>query len=186
MNLFELNEKIFYVINQKMANPFLDFFVLFVLIPMCSLFVLVPVYFFYKGKKFLAIYTLFCGFFLYWLGHSIFKPIFHIPRPAVLFENVRKVGPWHESSFSFPSTTTMLVFGFALPIYFHQKRIGKFLLFLAFLVSISVIYCGFHTPLDVLAGILFSFLIVLLFEKIFTIPENYSVLNSKKNENFRN
>ena len=165
MNLLELNSKIFFFLNQKIANFILDSFVLFVLIPLCLLFVLVPVYFFFRGKKFLAIYALFCGFFLYWFGHSILKPIFKIPRPMVLFSNVRVVGPWHTSPYSFPSTTTMLVFGFALPIFFNQRRIGKFLLILAFLVAFSLIYCGFHTPLDVLAGILLSFLFVFIFDK---------------------
>jgi undecaprenyl-diphosphatase len=166
MNLFEPNEKIFFFLNQKIANPFLDNFVLFVLIPLFSFLVLVPVYFLFKGKKILAIYSLFCGFFLYWLGHAILKPIFHIPRPFVLFEGVRVIGPWHESPYSFPSTTTMLAFGLALPIFLRERKIGIFLLILAFLVGFSVIYCGFHTPFDVLAGILFSLIFVLLFEKI--------------------
>jgi undecaprenyl-diphosphatase len=166
MNLFELNEKIFFFLNQKIANPFLDNFVLFVLIPLFSLLVLVPVYFLFRGKKFLAIYSLFCSFFLYWLGHAILKPIFHIPRPFVLFENVRIIGPWHESLYSFPSTTTMLAFGLALPIFLRERKIGIFLLILAFLVGFSVIYCGFHTPFDVLASILFSLIFIFFFEKI--------------------
>jgi undecaprenyl-diphosphatase len=166
MSLFELNEKIFFFLNQKIANPFLDNFVLFVLIPLFSLLVLIPIYFLFKGKKFLAIYALFCGFFLYWFGHSILKPIFHIPRPFVLFEGVRTIGPWHESPYSFPSTTTMLAFGLALPIFLREKKIGIFLLALAFLVGFSVIYCGFHTPLDVLAGISFSAIFIFFFEKI--------------------
>jgi len=166
MNLFWLNEKIFLFINQKIANPLLDFFVLFILIPLSSFLFLVPIYFLFKGKKFLAIYTLFCGFFLYWLGHAILKPLFDIPRPFVLFENVRTIGPWHESPYSFPSTTTMLAFGLALPIFLHQRKIGKFLLVLAFLVGFSVIYSGFHTPLDVLGGIFFSLIFVFSFEKM--------------------
>jgi undecaprenyl-diphosphatase len=166
MSLFELNEKIFFFLNQKIANSILDNFVLFVLIPLFSLLVLVPVYLLFKGKKFLAIYSLFCGFFLYWFGHAILKPIFHIPRPLVLFENVRTIGPWHESPYSFPSTTTMLAFGLALPIFLKERKIGIFLLILAFLVGFSVIYCGFHTPLDVLAGILFSLIFIFFFEKI--------------------
>lgn len=166
MSLFELNEKIFFFFNQKIANSVLDFLVLFVLIPFFSLLILTPIYFLFKGKKFLAIYALFCGFFLYWFGHAILKPIFHIPRPFVLFENVRTIGPWHESPYSFPSTTTMLAFGLALPIFLRERKIGIFLLVLACLVGFSVIYCGFHTPLDVLGGILFSLIFVLFFEKI--------------------
>jgi undecaprenyl-diphosphatase len=166
MNFFELNKEIFLFFNQKIAHPFLDFLVLFVLLPLFSLLILVPIYFLFKGKKILAIYALFCGFFLYWFGHAILKPIFHIPRPFVLFEGVRTIGPWHESPYSFPSTTTMLAFGLALPIFLRERKIGAFLLILAFLVGFSVIYSGFHTPLDVLGGILFSLIFVFIFEKI--------------------
>jgi undecaprenyl-diphosphatase len=166
MDFFELNKEIFLFFNQKIAHPFLDFLVLFVLLPFFSLLILVPIYFLFKGKKFWAIYALFCGFFLYWFGHAILKPIFHIPRPFVLFEGVRTIGPWHESPYSFPSTTTMLAFGLALPIFLRERKTGAFLLILAFLVGFSVIYSGFHTPLDVLGGILFSLIFVFLFEKI--------------------
>jgi undecaprenyl-diphosphatase len=174
MNLFEINKEIFFIINQRIANPVLDFVVLYIFIPLFSLLVLVPAYFLLKNKKFLALFALFSGFFLYWLGHSILKPIFNVPRPFVLFEGTRTLGPWHESPYSFPSTTTMLAFGLALPIFLHQKKIGIFLLILAFLVGFSVIYCGFHTPLDVLAGILFSFLFVFILEKILRNNKNFN------------
>jgi len=167
MNIFELNEKIFFFLNQQIANPIFDFLILFVFIPLFSLLVLVPIYLLLTGKKFLAIYALFCGFFLYWFGHSILKPLFHVPRPFVLFEKVRIVGFWHESPYSFPSTTTMLAFGLALPVFLKERKIGTLLLILALLVGFSVIYCGFHTPLDVVGGIFFSFVFVLFFDKIF-------------------
>jgi undecaprenyl-diphosphatase len=169
MDFFLLNEKISIFLNQKIANPILDFLVLWIFTPLFSLLVAIPFLFLFskhKDKKILGLFALFSGFFLYWFGHSILKPIFHIPRPVVLFEKVRTLGPWHESFYSFPSTTTMLAFGLALPVFLHQKKIGSFLLILAFLVGFSVIYCGFHTAFDVLAGILFSFLFVFFVDKI--------------------
>lgn len=162
-----LNERIFLFFNQKLANPFLDFLILFVLIPLASLLVFVPFYFIFSKKdKILGLYSLFSGFFLYWLGHSILKPLFHLPRPFKILDGIRVVGPWHPSPYSFPSTTTMLVFGLALPIFFRKKKIGQWLLLLAFLIALSVIYTGFHTPIDVLAGFFFSLLFVLFLEKI--------------------
>jgi len=167
MTIFQLNEKIFIFLNQKIANSVLDFIVLWILLPLFSLLVIIPFSFlFSKKKKYLGLYSLFSGFFLYWLGHSILKPFFALERPFVLIEGVRTIGPWHPSPFSFPSTTTMLVFGLALPLFFHTKKIGTFLLILAFLVGFSVIYTGFHTPLDVLAGIFFVLIFVFFFEKI--------------------
>ena len=169
MDLFEINKEIFFIINQKITNYFLDFAILYILIPLFSLLVLVPFYFLFKDKKFLGLFSLFCGFFLYWFGHSILKPIFNIPRPSVLFESVRILGGWQESPYSFPSSTTMLAFGLALPIFLHQRKAGTFLLVLAFLVGFCVIYAGFHTPLDVLAGILISYLFIFVLEKILKI-----------------
>jgi undecaprenyl-diphosphatase len=169
MDLFLLNEKIFVFLNQKISNPVLDFLVLWIFIPLFSFLVIVPFLFLFskdKDKKILGLLVLFSGFFLYWFGHSILKPFFHVPRPFVLFENVKTIGPWHESPYSFPSTTTMLAFGLALPFFLREKKIGVFLLVLAFLVGFSVIYCGFHTLFDVLAGILFSLIFAILFEKI--------------------
>ncbi len=165
-----LNEKIFIFLNQKIANPILDTVVLFVFIPLFSLLVLVPLWLlFFKKEKFLGLYSLFSGFFLYWFGHSILKPLFHVPRPFTLIEGVRIIGPWHPSPYSFPSTTTMLAFGLALPIFLRNKKIGKWLLVLAFLVGFSVIYTGFHTPLDVFGGIFFSFVFIFLFDKLLLI-----------------
>jgi len=169
MNIFELNEKIFVFLNQKIANPVFDFLVLWILIPLFSLLVLIPLFSLFskdKNKKFLGLFSLFCGFFLYWFGHAILKPLFHIQRPFVLIEGARTIGPWHPSPYSFPSTTTMFAFGLALPFFFREKKFGKFLLILAFLVGFSVIYSGFHTLLDVLAGAFISFLFVFLIDKI--------------------
>lgn len=162
-----LNEKIFIFLNQKIANPILDKIVLFFLFPLFSFLILVPLWLLiFKKKRFLALYSLFSGFFLYWLGHAILKPLFNIPRPFNLLEGVRIIGPWHPNPYSFPSTTTMLAFGLALPIFLRNKKIGTFLLILAFLVGFSVIYTGFHTALDVLGGIFFSLIFVFFFEKI--------------------
>jgi undecaprenyl-diphosphatase len=169
MEFFLLNEKIFIFFNKQIANPILDFLIFWVLIPLFSLLVIIPFLLLFskdKNKKMLGLFALFSGFFLFWFGDSILKPIFNVPRPFVLFEGVRIVGPWHESPLSFPSTTTMLAFGLALPIFLHQRKIGIFLLILAFLVGFSVVYCGFHTPFDVLAGILFSLIFIFFFEKI--------------------
>lgn len=162
-----LNEEIFILINQKIANPILDKIVLFVFIPLFSLLFLIPVWLlFFKKEKFLSFYSLFSGFFLYWLGHSILKPFFDIPRPFNLIEGTRVIGPWHPSPYSFPSTTTMLAFGLALPIFLKNKKLGTPILILAFLVGFTVIYTGFHTPLDVLGGIIFSLIFILFFELI--------------------
>lgn len=91
---------------------------------------------------------------------AMFKVIVGRPRP---FETLpaRVVGLLHTSTFSFPSTTTMLVFGFTLPILFYRPRLGISLFILASFVGFSVVYAGFHYPTDVIAGAFFSAVIAL-------------------------
>ncbi len=82
---------------------------------------------------------------------SVLKPVFGRPRPFEVL-NARVVGIWHTSTFSFPSTTTMFVFGFALPILYEKPKLGVILILEALFVGFSVIYTGFHYPADVIAG----------------------------------
>jgi len=159
------DEKIFLFINQKISNPILDFLVLKIFIPLFSLLVILPfLMIFFKDRR-LGIFSLFSGPFCY-LGGNLIKLIFRFPRPSDILL-ARTLGPWHISPFSFPSTTTMLAFGFAIPILLKKPKIGIFLLFLAILVGFSVIYTGYHFPRDVFAGILFSTLMSFLIEKIY-------------------
>lgn len=159
MDIYELNKQAFVFINQHMQNPVLDFLVLWILIPLFSLLPLTPIFFvFFKEHRNLGLFSVISALFIYLLGHFLLKPLFNIPRPSTFIEGTRILGPFHESPYSFPSTTTMLAFSFAFPIFFEKKRVGSILLILAILVGFSVIYSGFHTPLDVIAGILFSFL----------------------------
>lgn len=160
------NEKVFLFINKELANPVLDFIVLYVFNPLFLLLAIVPfLMVFSKKDRLLGIFALISGFLCYFIGH-LMKALFAIPRPYE-FLPARLFGPWHTSSFSFPSTTTMLAFGLALPILLKKPRWGRFLLVLAFLVAFSVIYTGFHTLYDVLAGILISSFFVFFFNKFY-------------------
>jgi len=70
-------------------------------------------------------------------------------------EGINLVGSWPVESPSFPSTTTMLAFGLALPIFMLKPKIGLPFLLLAFLIGFFVIYSGFHFPLDAIGGAVF-------------------------------
>lgn len=163
-----LNEKIFILINQKLASPILDFLIFFILIPLASFLVILPFsYLFSQKNRKLGIFSLFSGVFCYFFG-TVLKNFFKFPRPYEIphLQAILK-GPWHAGLYSFPSTTTMLVFGLALPFFFSKSKYSIPLLTLAFLIGFSVIYTGFHFPFDVIAGILLSFLLVYFFLKIF-------------------
>jgi undecaprenyl-diphosphatase len=137
-----------------------------IFIPFFSFLVILPaVLIFYKKERNLGFFSLFSGPFSYFFGNLI-KLLFKFPRPGDLL-SARIVGPFHVSPYSFPSTTTMLAFGFAIPILLKKPKLGSFLLFLSFLVGFSVIYTGFHFPKDVIAGIFFTTLIVFFLNKIY-------------------
>jgi len=135
---------------------------------------LIPVFFLLPSIPFLMLFSrkyrklgfvsLISGPLFYIIG-NILKFLFSQPRPYEILD-ARIIGPFHTSALSFPSTTTMLAFGFALPIFLKNKRIGFPLLVLAFLVGLSVIYSGFHFPKDVLAGAFFSLLLAIFIDKL--------------------
>ncbi|MFQ6050014.1 MAG: phosphatase PAP2 family protein [Candidatus Paceibacterales bacterium] len=158
------NNQLFLFINQKIANSILDFIVLYIFTPLFLLLGAVPFFMlFFKQYRALGAFSLVSGFLCYVSG-SLLKLLFNMPRPFHVLP-ARVIGPWHMSYFSFPSSTTMLAFGLALPFLVEKPKYGLIFLTLAFLVGFSVIYTGFHFPQDVIAGIFLSLLIVFLLVK---------------------
>lgn len=158
------DKTIFLFINRGLANPILDFVFLKALIPVFFLLPAVPflMLFFNKYRK-MGLIALISGPLFYIIG-NVLKVWFSQPRPLDVLD-ARVIGPFHTNPLSFPSTTTMLAFGFALPIFLRNRKIGLPLLILAFLVGLSVIYTGFHFPKDVLAGAFFTLLLAILIDK---------------------
>ncbi len=171
------NEALFLFINQKLAHPILDFIVLYVFIPLFLLMGIIPGILFLFKKDISGLFTLFSGGFCYVIGNLV-KLIFKMPRPYMVLPDVRIIGPWHMSQYSFPSTTTMLAFGLALAFFIEKKdKLSWFFLTLAFLVGFTVIYTGFHFPRDVIFGMSLSLLFVYLLKRIkdkFINEENLS------------
>ncbi len=153
------NDRLFLFINQGLANPVLDFLVLKIFIPLFFLLALIPfLMLFSKQFRNLGIFSLVSGAISYGIG-NLLKIIIQAPRPYDTFPT-RLIGPWHVGEFSFPSTTTMLAFGLALPFLIKKPKLGFFFIVLAFLVGFTVIYTGFHFPGDVAAGIFLSLVLV--------------------------
>ena len=151
--------ELFTLINQGVNNPILDFTCAYLSPILFSIFYFFTLASIYSSRDHLAIAngvtSLISGPLSYYVG-SFIKPLIGRPRPFNVLPNVRVIGFWHTSTFSFPSTTTMLVFGFTLPILFEDHRLGLPLTLFSYLIGFSVIYTGFHFPGDVLAGILLS------------------------------
>lgn len=153
--------RLFVFMNRAISNPLLDIlcayaapvvfvtFYLFSMVKLC----------FFGGNMTIAGGGIsgVTGLVAYGVG-SLVKVLVGRPRPYVVVSSARVIGPWSTSSFSFPSTTTMLVFGLTIPLLLtSQKRsYGVILLVLSYLVGFSVIYTGFHFPTDVAAGALLS------------------------------
>lgn len=171
------NDALFLFINQKLANGILDFIVLYIFIPLFLLMGIIPFLMLVLKKDKTGFFSLFSGAFCYIAGNLV-KLLFKMPRPYTIFADTRIIGPWHVSQHSFPSTTTMLAFGLALPFLMERKgRWSWFFLTLALLVGFTVIYTGFHFPRDVVFGISLSLLFVYLLKRIknkFINEENLS------------
>ena len=159
------NKGFFFLVNHSLGGSVLDFIFLNILIPLFLLLGIIPFFFFFfRGYRQLGVFCLFSGFFCYQLG-TLSKALFLLPRPNDVLI-ARLVGDFQVTGYTFPSTTTMLAFGLALPILLEKPKLSSPFLIVASLVGFAVIYSGYHFPYDVAAGILFSLILVLLFKYI--------------------
>jgi len=158
--------ELFKLINQRIANSILDVACIYASPVLLSIFYLFTLVRLYVSHKTTAIsngaISLITGPLCYLIG-SIAKLLVKRPRPFTVLQGVRVIGPWETGSFSFPSTTTMLAFGFTIPILLasNNRVHGIILSVLSYFIGFSVIYSGFHFPADVAAGILISLAITL-------------------------
>ena len=153
--------ELFTLVNSGFSNLVLDVACVYVspiLFFMFYLITLVTLYVSHRSSHLACgVISLATGLVSYGIG-SLMKLLVQRPRPFNVLQHVRVIGPWETGSFSFPSTTTMLAFGLALPILFlfEKRHFGVLLLVLSYFMGFSVIYAGFHFPADVAAGILSS------------------------------
>lgn len=163
--------ELFLLINQRITNPFLDVTCAYgspIFFPMFYILILAKLSLSRKtGYIATAIISTVTGALSYGVG-SLIKLLFVRPRPFNTLQTVRLIGPWETGSFSFPSTTTMLAFGFAIPILilYEKRQYGIILSIFAYLIGFSVVYAGFHYPADVVAGIFLSMSIAAITSRI--------------------
>ncbi|MDW8048214.1 MAG: phosphatase PAP2 family protein [Nitrososphaerota archaeon] len=158
------DEELFLLINLGMINPILDFICVYVSpVAFCLFYVLALMSLIFSSRKssrLTATLSIINGAVSYLVGSTI-KNFIQRPRPEIVVNGrvmyeARLIGFWHSSPFSLPSTTAALAFGLTLPILIEKRSCGLLLTALCYLISFSVVYTGFHFPLDIVAATFLS------------------------------
>lgn len=93
-----------------------------------------------------------------WFLTSLLKYSLHDPRPFLAITHLKTLfltGGYD----SFPSGHATFFSALALGLFYHNKKLGSFFLFAAFLVGVARVIVGVHWPIDVLGGFLIGVLI---------------------------
>lgn len=177
MNILELDQELFYLLNNQWTNPIFDY-----ILPVWrdKLFWL-PVYFFIisftvynfktKGYMFIVFLLLTVGVADITSSHLIKKSIERLrpcQNPEVLEERVLVSC---SSGYSFTSSHATNHFAMSMFLIFTLARRSSYLkwilLFWAASVSYGQVYVGVHYPLDIISGAILGTLIAYLGSQIY-------------------
>jgi len=103
------------------------------------------------------------------LANAVLKALFNTPRPYQVDSRVRLIGP-EELSPGFPSGHAQFattVWG-ALAWRAQRRQVWSLAIVIMVLVAVSRVYLGVHFPHDVLGGMLFGAIALLIFARVET------------------
>ncbi len=157
MNIWELDNRIFFWINKGQRNPFFDLVMPYITefdhwkywIALTWLLI-----FLIGGKKtkitFLLVLALVGA--LDYSNSFLFKHLFARPRPCNVLPGVHIFWPCPRS-FSFPSNHAANLFGAAFFLSYVYRNWSFFLIPMAIVVGYSRVYVGEHYPFDIVGGV---------------------------------
>lgn len=158
---------------QQFSNSFLDsFFTIITKIGNPEYYMVAfPLFYWCVNKRQAFRFTLF--FLISSYANTLIKGITDVPRPSG--DEVRIL--YHEStqgSSSFPSGHTQGTAAFwgYLANYFKNKYFTAISIVIIALVGISRMYLGLHFPIDVVGGLLFAFIILILYNLLYDSTVN--------------
>ncbi len=117
-----------------------------------------------KIKKEQVIHALLASF-IAWTIAEIMKRIFNTPRPFDL-NHLQTFTATLPTDPAFPSGHAATVFGLAVSVYLHDKRVGIIFIILAALVAWARVAANVHFPIDVIVGGLIGAIVAVVIEKI--------------------
>ena len=170
--IVQLDTDLFFVLNVKVQNGFLDFLMPILTnlnywrIPLALMVVALAVFGGKRGR--IAIALLIVGITISdQICNSLIKPMVGRIRPCHVLENVHLLVNCTRS-FSFPSSHATNMFTGTIILSYVYRRWRIVFLFIAFLVAYSRIYVGVHYPFDMLGGIVLgiicAWLVIVLYK----------------------
>ena len=159
-NIIQIDQELFYFINQNLANSFTNFLMPIVtsLKPWIPIFAVFCIYQIWQGgsKGWLCIATIVLGVIVCdQLSSSVLKEIFQRPRPCHFLPDINLLVNCGSGK-SFPSSHAANSMMFATVVALFFRKYKYWLLIIPVLIGLSRIFVGVHFPFDVLAGWLFG------------------------------
>ncbi|MCK5129710.1 MAG: phosphatase PAP2 family protein [Clostridiales bacterium] len=148
----------FLVFMQQFRNPVLDFIVEAITITAeeTTLLIAICIIYWCINKK-MGYVVAFAVVFSSCMNETI-KEIFKVQRPWLLDGRIIPIRQETATGYSFPSGHTQkgATFWAALAIYMKNKKITTIAIIMMVLIALSRVYLSVHTPLDVVAGLIFA------------------------------
>jgi len=182
--LINIDTQVFYFVNLKLQNGFLDFLMVFLtqrsnwMIPLWIGWLVLFIFGKKKGRIVALLLLLTIAASDQVSAQLIKKWVGRI-RPCNVLDNVHLLVSCTQA-FSFPSAHASNLFASATLLSRTYKTLTPLFLIIAFLVSFSRIYVGVHYPFDVLAGGILGFVLASLILFVFNFINTRTTLLGRK------